>query len=151
MYKGEHSGWYSVSDECFYTESQIKPAGTVPGEAQTMVSIETGSTVEWSQEENYKFRLGQFREPLLKWLNENRNCEFFPVYCQQPDALLMIYLNQRYTRRTESKSYSNTSPIPLPCPTSPSRALGNGYNGAFLHLMTKSIPSTSGSRRWSTI
>ena len=23
IYKGSHSGWYAVSDECFYTEAQI--------------------------------------------------------------------------------------------------------------------------------
>lgn len=39
-----------------------------------MVSIETGSVVEWTQEENYKFRLGQYREPLLKWLSDNPKC-----------------------------------------------------------------------------
>lgn len=26
IYKGSHSGWYAVSDECFYTEQQIKDA-----------------------------------------------------------------------------------------------------------------------------
>jgi len=24
IYKGYHEGWYSVSDECFYTEKQIE-------------------------------------------------------------------------------------------------------------------------------
>lgn len=24
IYKGSHSGWYAVSDECFYTEAQIE-------------------------------------------------------------------------------------------------------------------------------
>jgi hypothetical protein len=24
VYKGSHSGWYAVSDECFYTPSQIQ-------------------------------------------------------------------------------------------------------------------------------
>lgn len=33
------------------------------------VSIETGTQVEWMEEENYKFRLSSFREPLLAWLS----------------------------------------------------------------------------------
>ncbi|KAG8888063.1 methionyl-tRNA synthetase, partial [Tulasnella sp. 403] len=35
------------------------------------VSKETGSKVEWMEEENYKFRLSAFREPLIEWLDEN--------------------------------------------------------------------------------
>ncbi|CDZ97772.1 methionine-trna ligase [Phaffia rhodozyma] len=66
IYKGSHSGWYAVSDECFYTESQIQE-----GPDGNKVAIESGSKVEWSEEENYKFRLSAFKEPLLKWLSEN--------------------------------------------------------------------------------
>jgi methionyl-tRNA synthetase len=36
-----------------------------------MASIETGKEVEWTEEENYHFRLSAFREPLLKWYGEN--------------------------------------------------------------------------------
>lgn len=34
-------------------------------------SIETGSEVEWSSEENYHFRLSSFREPLLEFYEKN--------------------------------------------------------------------------------
>lgn len=34
-------------------------------------SIETGSEVEWSSEQNYHFRLSEFREPLLRFYSEN--------------------------------------------------------------------------------
>ena len=34
-------------------------------------SIETGSEVEWSSEQNYHFRLSEFREPLLRFYREN--------------------------------------------------------------------------------
>ncbi|KAF8531612.1 tRNA synthetases class I (M)-domain-containing protein [Gautieria morchelliformis] len=70
IYKGTHSGWYSISDECFYTASQVKSAkddrSSEPRMASNFVSKETGNTVEWSEEENYKFRLGEFRERLLE-------------------------------------------------------------------------------------
>jgi methionyl-tRNA synthetase len=38
----------------------------VPGAFQT-ISIETGSPVEWSEEQNYMFRLSSFRDDLLHY------------------------------------------------------------------------------------
>uniref|UniRef100_V5ES24 Probable methionine--tRNA ligase, mitochondrial n=1 Tax=Kalmanozyma brasiliensis (strain GHG001) TaxID=1365824 RepID=V5ES24_KALBG len=66
IYKGSHEGWYAVSDEAFYPESAVHKVSNPTGEE--MQSIETGARVEWSQEENYKFRLSAFRQPLLDWL-----------------------------------------------------------------------------------
>ena len=31
--------------------------------------METGHTVEWSSEENYMFKLSEFQEKLLHWIN----------------------------------------------------------------------------------
>jgi len=38
------------------------------------VSLESGHPVTWMVEENYKFRLSKFQEPLLKWYKENPQC-----------------------------------------------------------------------------
>lgn len=72
IYKGSHEGWYAISDECFYTAGQVHdvPSPTEPG-ATVKVSIETGSAVEWTAEENYKFRLSAFRGRLIDWLELN--------------------------------------------------------------------------------
>ncbi|KAH9049617.1 tRNA synthetases class I (M)-domain-containing protein [Lactarius hengduanensis] len=70
IYKGSHKGWYSISDECFYTDNQVERFGS-PGSStsrsseEIVVSKETGSMVEWTEEENYKFRLSNFRDFLL--------------------------------------------------------------------------------------
>ncbi|KAH9060995.1 tRNA synthetases class I (M)-domain-containing protein [Lactarius vividus] len=66
IYKGSHKGWYSISDECFYTDNQVERLGS-PGSSseEIVVSKETGSVVEWTEEENYKFRLSNFRDCLL--------------------------------------------------------------------------------------
>jgi methionyl-tRNA synthetase len=69
VYKGSHSGWYSVSDECFYTETQIEK-----GPNGTMIATESGSEVVWQEEENWKFRLSMFAGHLRKWLG-NPECE----------------------------------------------------------------------------
>ncbi|KAH9002278.1 tRNA synthetases class I (M)-domain-containing protein [Lactarius hatsudake] len=70
IYKGSHKGWYSISDECFYTDNQVECLGS-PGSSTSrssediVVSKETGSVVEWTEEVNYKFRLSNFRDFLL--------------------------------------------------------------------------------------
>ncbi|KAF8337627.1 putative methionyl-tRNA synthetase [Cantharellus anzutake] len=76
VYKGQHSGWYSISDECFYTDAQVE---TITGQTNVKVATETGSIVEWTTEENYKFRLSLYREPLLEWLNGNKLSVYPPT------------------------------------------------------------------------
>ena len=64
IYKDTYTGWYSVSDECFYTDAQISLTTSPSGEGLS-VSSETGSIVTHSSEETYKFRLSTFRSRLL--------------------------------------------------------------------------------------
>uniref|UniRef100_A0A8H8CE42 Probable methionine--tRNA ligase, mitochondrial n=1 Tax=Psilocybe cubensis TaxID=181762 RepID=A0A8H8CE42_PSICU len=61
IYKSRYEGWYSITDECFYTDSQI----TYPTPS-TPISIETGAAVEWASEENYMFKLSALRDALLQ-------------------------------------------------------------------------------------
>lgn len=41
-----------------------------------MISKETGSIVEWTSEENYKFRLSATQPKLIQWLKSNPNGEY---------------------------------------------------------------------------
>ncbi|KAF9071105.1 tRNA synthetases class I (M)-domain-containing protein [Rhodocollybia butyracea] len=71
IYKGSYSGWYSITDECFYTEGQV---AYIPEDGETparTISKETGATVEYSNETNYMFRLSRFREALLEHYTSN--------------------------------------------------------------------------------
>lgn len=70
IYKGSYEGWYSTQDESFLTPSQVAKATDSFGKEIT-VSLESGHKVEWMKEENYMFRLSEFRFRLLKWLKEN--------------------------------------------------------------------------------
>ncbi|KAG8975741.1 methionyl-tRNA synthetase, partial [Tulasnella sp. 427] len=69
IYKGSHSGWYSVSDEAFYSPNQITDVDVLGSKVK--VAKESGSQVEWMEEENYKFRLSAFQEKLIEWLEAN--------------------------------------------------------------------------------
>ncbi|KAL1922969.1 uncharacterized protein VTP21DRAFT_9345 [Calcarisporiella thermophila] len=71
IYKGTHEGWYSVSDEAFYTQNQVHEKIDEKTGEKYMASIETGQRVEWTSEVNYKFRLSAYRDKLVGWLREN--------------------------------------------------------------------------------
>ncbi|KAA8623066.1 MetG Methionyl-tRNA synthetase [Pyrenophora tritici-repentis] len=71
IYEQKHEGWYSVTDECFYPKSGVQPYLDPPTGRKIMTSIETGSEVEWSSEENYHFRLSAFRDKLLEFYKNN--------------------------------------------------------------------------------
>ncbi|KAI9202586.1 tRNA synthetases class I (M)-domain-containing protein [Polychytrium aggregatum] len=70
IYKGHHEGWYCVSDETFYPENQVEEATDAHGKKK-MISKESGKDVEWTREENYKFRLSEFREKLIAWMKQD--------------------------------------------------------------------------------
>lgn len=73
IYKGKHEGWYAVSDEAFYTANQVQEATDEKTGEKIMVAIESGQRVEWTSEENYKFKLSLFQKDILKWINDNPN------------------------------------------------------------------------------
>jgi methionyl-tRNA synthetase len=70
IYQSKHEGWYSISDETFYPESQVHLILDPPTGRKIMASIETGKEVEWTSEVNYHFRLSAFRDKLLKFYHE---------------------------------------------------------------------------------
>ncbi|GAA5989184.1 hypothetical protein JCM10908_001196 [Rhodotorula pacifica] len=71
IYKSSYSGWYAVSDEAYVPESQVAEVIDEKSGEKYMACTETGTRVEWMQEENYKFRLSAFRDQLVKWLSSS--------------------------------------------------------------------------------
>jgi methionyl-tRNA synthetase len=65
IYLSKYSGWYSVSDEAFYSDDEIS---TKEGEK---ISITSGSTVEWVEEESYFFKLSKWQNKLLEYYEKN--------------------------------------------------------------------------------
>ena len=67
IYLGEYSGWYSVSDEEFFTESQLAEVyrdenGKVVGGVAP-----SGHEVEWVSEESYFLRLSKYQDRLVEF------------------------------------------------------------------------------------
>ncbi len=67
IYLSKYSGWYSVSDEAFYTEDEVETIDNLK------ISKISGSKVEWVEEESYFFRLSEWQKPLLKFYSDNKN------------------------------------------------------------------------------
>ena len=67
IYLSNYSGWYSVSDEAFYTNEEIEE---INGKKQ---AISSKSAVEWMDEESYFFRLSKWEKPLLDYYKKNPN------------------------------------------------------------------------------
>ena len=61
IYLSKYSGWYSISDEAFYTEDEIEELDGIK------VAVSSKSKVEWIEEESYFFRLSKWEKPLLDY------------------------------------------------------------------------------------
>ena len=61
VYQDAYEGWYSVSDETFLRDSEVKDG----------VAIDSGKTVVRIQEQNYFFRLSAFQDRLLEHIEAN--------------------------------------------------------------------------------
>jgi methionyl-tRNA synthetase len=71
IYRSDHQGWYSVSDEAFYPASAVHMIMDPRTGRKMMASIESGREVEWTSETNYHFRLSLFRDQLLRHYRQN--------------------------------------------------------------------------------
>ncbi|QEU62497.1 Msm1 [Kluyveromyces lactis] len=88
IYKGEHKGWYSVSDETFYPDTKILKLtingppipydGNFDPDAK-YINSESRNEVTYQSELNYFFKLSAFQEPLIKLLRENPTFIYPPL------------------------------------------------------------------------
>jgi methionyl-tRNA synthetase len=60
IYLDTYSGWYSVRDERFFTESETRLS-----DDGTRIATETGAPVTWTEEPTYFFRLSAYADKLL--------------------------------------------------------------------------------------
>ena len=65
IYLSKYSGWYSVSDEAFYSENEIEEKDNIK------ISKLSGSKVEWVEEESFFFKLSKWEKKLLEYYEKN--------------------------------------------------------------------------------
>lgn len=117
IYLGEYSGWYSVSDEEFFTESQLEEvfrdeAGKVIGGIAP-----SGHEVAWVSEESYFLRLSKYQEKLV---------EFFTAHPDfiQPDGRMNEIMKNFIEPGLEDLAVSRTSfTWGVPVPSNPKHVI----------------------------
>ncbi|MDC1130546.1 methionine--tRNA ligase [Pelagibacteraceae bacterium] len=67
IYLDKYSGWYSVSDEAFYDKDEIIE------QDGNKVSKDSGSKVEWVEEESFFFKLSAWSDKLLDHYKKNKD------------------------------------------------------------------------------
>ena len=110
IYLGEYSGWYSVSDEEFFTESQLEEVfrdenGTVTGGIAP-----SGHEVEWVSEESYFLRLNKYADRLVAFFKAH------PDFIQ-PDGRMNEIIKNFIEPGLEDLAVSRTSftwGVPVP-------------------------------------
>ena len=65
IYLSKYKGWYSVSDEAYYSEDEIVEKNG------KKVSTFSGSLVEWVEEESFFFKLSSWEKRLLEFYDKN--------------------------------------------------------------------------------
>lgn len=71
IYLAKYAGWYSVRDERYFAEDETRL-----NEQGARLAIETGTPVEWVEEESYFFKLSAYQDKLLD------------LYAKHPDFVL---------------------------------------------------------------
>lgn len=92
---GKYSGWYCTADEMFLSQDQIEVINNV------RVSKESGRSVEWAEEDNYKFDLRPFKNDLQNWLSKPDRIKpklFHDILSREINDLYEISLSRPQSR-----------------------------------------------------
>ena len=103
IYLSTYSGWYSVSDEAFYSEDEILD------EQGTKVSKISGSKVEWVQEESYFFKLSKWENKLLEFYDKNPD---FILPISRKNEVISFVKNGLKDLSVSRKSFKWGIPVP---------------------------------------
>jgi methionyl-tRNA synthetase len=61
IYLDKYAGWYSMRDEAYYAQSEVKDG----------IALPSGSPVEWVEEPSYFFKLSEWQDKLLDFYKRN--------------------------------------------------------------------------------
>ncbi len=64
IYLSKYEGWYSIRDEAYYSENELK-------KENNKFVTQDGSPVEWVKEESYFFKLSNWQDDLIKLYEDN--------------------------------------------------------------------------------
>ena len=103
LYLDRYEGWYSVRDEAYYDESELKD-----GEGGQRLSPQ-GTPVEWTVEESWFFRLSKYRDYLIE-LNETQG--FLEPESRRNEVLAFLKGNELRDLSVSRTSFDWGVPVP---------------------------------------
>uniref|UniRef100_A0A182PA52 Methionine--tRNA ligase, mitochondrial n=1 Tax=Anopheles epiroticus TaxID=199890 RepID=A0A182PA52_9DIPT len=113
IYSANYAGWYCVPDETFLTDSQLKE-----NERGEKCSIESGHPVEWTEEQNYMFRLGRYQDDVRYWV---KGLEGRRIQPEKFGRILLDWLEEPLPDISISRPMNRVSwGVPVPSDTSQS-------------------------------
>uniref|UniRef100_A0A182LZ77 Methionine--tRNA ligase, mitochondrial n=1 Tax=Anopheles culicifacies TaxID=139723 RepID=A0A182LZ77_9DIPT len=139
VYTANYSGWYCVPDETFLTDSQLKE-----NERGERCSLESGHPVEWTEEENYMFRLSRYQDDVRYWVKglEERRI--------QPDKfarILLSYLEEPLPDISISRPMNRVS-WGIPVPSDPTQSVYVWLDALVNYLTIAGYPKESFRAHW---
>lgn len=139
IYSANYSGWYCVPDETFLTDSQLKE-----NERGEKCSAESGHPVEWTEEQNYMFRLSRYQDDVRHWVKglDGRRI--------QPDKfgrILLDYLAEPLPDISISRPMNRVS-WGIPVPTDPSQSVYVWLDALVNYLTVAGYPKEGFANHW---
>ncbi len=86
IYKGTYEGWYCPACEAFYAEDELVPLAGGAGDGWACPIHKR--PVEWTAEENYLFRLSEYRDWILRKIEQEP--EFIQPETQRNEMLSLV-------------------------------------------------------------
>lgn len=127
IYAGKYEGWYSVSDETFFRDSEVQDGR----------AIETGAVVERVTEDNYYFRLSAYGDRLLEYIETHPG--FLRPDTRRNEVLAFIKGGLRDV--AISRPYAGWG---IPAPDDPSQVVYVWFDAVINYLTATGWPSAPG-------
>uniref|UniRef100_A0A2M3ZIF8 Methionine--tRNA ligase, mitochondrial n=1 Tax=Anopheles braziliensis TaxID=58242 RepID=A0A2M3ZIF8_9DIPT len=138
IYSANYAGWYCVPDETFLTESQLKE-----NERGEKCSLESGHPVEWTEEQNYMFRLGQYQDEVRYWVKSSED----RVQPEKFRRILLDYLDEPLPDISISRPINRVS-WGIPVPTDPSQSVYVWLDALVNYLTVVGYPKEGFAAQW---
>jgi methionyl-tRNA synthetase len=131
IYLSQYSGWYSVRDERFFAEDETEERDG------RRFSLETGTLVEWMEEESYFFKLSAYAKPLLEYYHKHPEFIVPEKYRNEILAFVERGLNDLSISRT-------TFDWGIPVPGNPKHVMYVWVDALTNYITATGFPDASG-------
>lgn len=129
VYRGLYEGWYCVSDETFFRDSDVGPDNLCP-------NLECRRPLQRVQEENYFFRLSAYGDRLLQYIEEH------PRFLQPDFRRNEVIAFIRQGLRDMSITRANTG-WGIPVPDEPDKVIYVWFDALINYLAATGWPEDS--------